>query len=94
MKFTAQISILHGHHTTIRYNYQPFLHINTIRQAARVIKINKLTNIDEGENVLRTGDKAIINFKFLHKPEYIKPNFKIIFRENNIRGIGIITEIL
>ena len=94
MKFTAQISILHGHHTTIRYNYQPFLHINTIRQAARVIKINKLTNIDEGENVLRTGDKAIINFKFLHKPEYIKPNFKIIFRENNIRVIGIITEIL
>ena len=54
----------------------------------------KSIKIDEGENILRTGDKAIINFKFLHKPEYIKPNFKIIFRENHIRGIGIITEIL
>ena len=42
---------------------------------------------------LRGGDKAIVEFKFVYKPEYIKKNDYFVFREGRTRGLGLITEI-
>jgi hypothetical protein len=55
----------------------------TIRQSARIITI-------EGKDSLRTRDRAKVRFKFLYRPEYLKPGMRMIIREGRIKGIGVI----
>ena len=87
-KFKANIHILKSHHTTIRKNYQPVLHINHIRQSAQIIDIHQDTDI------LRTGDKALVTFRFMFRPVYIKLGYRLVFREGKIRGIGEVVELI
>lgn len=47
----------------------------------------------DDKNILRSGDKATIKFRFKYKPVFIKEGYRIIFRENKIRGIGIIKNV-
>jgi GTPase len=44
--------------------------------------------IKEEDPVLRTGDKAHIRCRFLVRPEYIKPQMKLIFREGRVKAAG------
>lgn len=94
--FSALIHILHSP-TTIKINYQPFVHIEHIRQVVKLTKIEKINNQQsqtqtqtesEDNNILRTGDRAIVNFSFLFRAEYIKPDMKLIFREGKVKAIG------
>ena len=79
-KFKADINVLQSNHTTIRSGYQPSIHINNIKQACEVINIQKKFKDDNtDESILRTGDKAIVTFKFLYNPAYIKKNDRILF---------------
>jgi len=87
--FNAMIHILHSP-TTIKLGYQPFIHIDNIRQAVKIIEINKQD--DDGETILRTGDKAKVKLQFLIKPEYVKVGMKLIFREGKIRALGKIVD--
>ena len=84
-EFEAEILVLY-HSTTIQINYQAVIHTGTIRQTAKIVDMDK--------EVIRTGDKAIVKFKFLYYPEYIKKGAKIIFREGKTKGIGQITNII
>ena len=96
-KFTANINVLQSHHTTIRKNYQPFLHIGCVRQSARILDIQNVKSrneIDDDDPSLRTGDRALLTMEFIYRGEYIKTGNKLIFREGKIRGVGIIQEIL
>ena len=88
-KFKAEIHILHSP-TTIKEGYQPFVHIEQVRQSV------KMTNIKnkENDNILRTGDKATVDLEFIMKPEYIKPGMKLIFREGKVKAIGKIISII
>ena len=87
-KFKAEIYILHSP-TTIKEGYQPFVHIEQVRQSVRMSNIiNK-----ENNNILRTGDKAIVDLEFVMKPEYVKPGMKLIFREGKVKAIGKIINI-
>jgi len=88
-KFQAEIHILHSP-TTIKEGYQPFVHIEQVRQSV------KMTNIinKENDNILRTGDKAIVNLEFVIKPEYVKTGMKLIFREGKVKAIGKIISII
>ena len=95
-KFSAEISIIHSHHTSIKKKYQPYLHIGNVRQSARILSIENIktkVEIDEENPTLRAGDKALVKFEFVYRPEYIRPNMKLIFREGRIRGIGLVTKI-
>ncbi len=83
-KFTANIYVLY-HSTTIRVGYTPVIHCQSIRQAARIIKIDR--------DFLATGDRAKVTFEFEYRPEHIEVNQRIIFREGRTKGIGIVTEI-
>lgn len=83
---SAYIHILHSP-TTIKVGYVPFIHIEHIRQAAKIIEIKKLESAED-DNMLRTNDKANIILEFLNKPEYVKPNMRLIFRESKIKAIG------
>lgn len=83
--FEAEVIIL-SHSTTIQKNYQPIIQYLTIRQSAKIVHINS-------KEVLRTGDKARVVFKFMYRPEYLKEGMRIIFREGRCKGIGIVSKI-
>jgi GTPase len=103
-EFEAEVNILTNHHTTIRIGYEPCIHINNIAQPCKIMSIEKIKSgkknneeeeeVEEGRVILRPGDKANIHFKFKVKPEYIREGLRIIFRENKVRGIGIIKRII
>lgn len=113
-EFWAFINILHSP-TTIRVGYQPFVHVDQVRQVVKIVEIRKIkkqnqtqsaqtqsaqTQITEqqttdelnqkqiDENVLRTGDKAQVKLEFIMRPEYIKPQMKLIFREGKVKAVG------
>lgn len=81
-EFKAEIKILY-HTTTIQIGYQPVIHAGSIKQSATIQSI-------EGDQVLRTGEKAIVNFKFMYRSEYLIPGSKLVLRENRTRGVGYI----
>lgn len=78
--FTAEILILY-HSTSVQLNYQPVVHIGTVRQAARLTSMT-------GKRVLRTGERATCHFTFMYRPEYIKPGARLLFREGRTKGVG------
>jgi GTPase len=85
-KFVAQIHILHSP-TTIKEGYEPFVHIDQVRQSVKIIEI-----ISQ-EKILRTGDKASVILEFKMKPEYVKEGMRLIFREGKVKALGKIIEV-
>lgn len=83
-RFVAQVLILH-HPTTIRKKYQPYLHCGNISQSCEIYDMDK--------EYLRIGDKGIVKFRFMYKPEFINKGDRIIFREGKSKGVGLITEV-
>lgn len=83
-EFEAEVSIL-NHPTTIKINYQPYIHCGTVSQSAKICSMDK--------KIIRTGDKANIKFKFMFRPEYIEKDSIIVFREGKTKGIGKITSV-
>jgi len=84
-EFKAEVVILH-HATTIRLKYQAMLHCGIIRQCAAVK--------DMSCELLRTGDKAIVTFRFCFHGEYLNVGETILFREGRTKGLGKVVEIL
>jgi GTPase len=85
-EFLAEVLVLY-HSTTIQSNYQPVIHTMCVRQCAKIIDIEK-------KESLRTGDKALVKFRFMFKPEYIKIGERLIFREGRTKGLGVITKVV
>ncbi|KAI8335898.1 P-loop containing nucleoside triphosphate hydrolase protein [Chlamydoabsidia padenii] len=84
-RFEAEIRILY-HSTTIKQKYQAMVHCGSVRQTAQIIDLN--------QNVLRTGDRAIVQFEFVKHPEYLCEGAKLIFREGRTKGKGTVLRIL
>jgi GTPase len=55
------------------------LHCGAIRQTVRIVSMDKV------EGVLRTGDRATVEFEFISSPEYIKEGMKLLFREGKTK---------
>jgi GTPase len=53
-------------------------------QAARVIAMNS--------ELLRSGDRACVRFRFLQRPEYLTPGTRFVFREGRTKGIGMVVK--
>lgn len=85
-RFLAEVLVLH-HPTTIKLGYQAVIHCGIIRQTATMTRILR-------DEFLRTGDRAQVEFKFIMRPEYIKPGQVLIFREGNTKGVGRVVKIL
>ena len=83
-QFEAEIVILY-HSTTISSNYEPVIHSPTVRQSARILLVD--------QDVLRTGDRAMVKFHFLYRPEFMKEGQRLIFREGRTKGIGTVTRL-
>lgn len=86
-EFSADILVLFQHSTTIAKRYQAVVHCGVVRQTAQVIKIEK-----ENE-VMRTGDRARVRFRFTRFPEYLQLGARILFREGRTKGVGKIVEL-
>lgn len=80
-EFNAEIAIL-THSTTIQPRYQAVIHCEIVRQAARVVAMDR--------ERLRSGDRAHVRFRFLQRPEYLTPGTRFVFREGRTKGIGMV----
>ena len=61
------------------------VHCGSIRQTATILAMNK--------EHLRTGDKALVHFKFIKQPELLKPGTRMVFREGRTKAVGTIVNI-
>ncbi|KEG07095.1 GTP-binding elongation factor Tu family [Trypanosoma grayi] len=84
-QFEADVTILY-HSTTILVNYEPVIHSTTVRQSARIVYVAR--------EVLRTGDRSLVRFHFLYRPEFMKVGQQLIFREGRTKGIGTVKSLI
>jgi len=96
--FTANVKILRTHSTTIRVGYQPIVHCSTLRQSAILRKIENKVNSRNPEDtkdddILRTGDTALVTFEFAFYPVFLTVGTKIVFAENRTKVVGIVNTI-
>ncbi|XP_014210983.1 GTP-binding protein 1 [Copidosoma floridanum] len=84
-EFEGEILVLH-HPTTISSRYQAMVHCGSIRQTASILSMS--------QDCLRTGDKALVHFKFIKHPEYIKPGQRMVFREGRTKAVGNVLRLI
>ncbi|KAK7205619.1 GTP binding protein [Myxozyma melibiosi] len=83
-EFLAEVLILQ-HATTIKTRYQAMLHVGAVAQTCAIVGLDR--------PYIRTGDRAMVRFRFMLRPEYIKAGQKILFREGRTRGLGVVKEV-
>lgn len=74
-----------SHATTIKKRYQAMLHVGAVSQTCAIIDIDR--------ELIRTGDRANVAFRFVQRPEYIAPGDRLLFREGRTRGLGIVKSV-
>jgi hypothetical protein len=65
------------------------INCRTIRQTAEIIAMDGV-----GSEVIRTGDRALVRFRFIHAPEFMKKGMRFVFRDGQAKGIGKIVRIV
>lgn len=83
-KLTRPVLIL-SHATTIKTRYQAMLHVGPVQQTCAIIDIDR--------ELIRTGDRAVVAFRFVQRPEYLRPGDRLLFREGRTKGLGIVKSI-
>ncbi|KAJ5356538.1 Translation elongation factor EFTu/EF1A domain 2 [Penicillium concentricum] len=83
-EFIAEVLIL-SHATTIKPKYQAMLHVGAVSQTCSVIDIDR--------PFIRTGDRALVAFRFVQRPEFLAPGDRVLFREGKTKGLGIVKSI-
>jgi GTPase len=78
-EFEADLIILY-HSTTITVGYESMLHCGGVKQTVRLIHMD--------QEVIRTGSKSHVRFRFLFHPEYLTPETRFIIRDGNAKGVG------
>lgn len=61
------------------------LHVGAVSQTCAIIDIDR--------ELIRTGDRANVAFRFVQRPEYIAPGDRLLFREGRTRGLGIVKSV-
>jgi GTPase len=94
-RFKAVITIF-SKSITIKAGYSPVINLYTIRQAARICKIDPVEN--GGNDVLCFDGKSVsvatVTFKFKQHPEFIEPYNLFVLRSSDIQGVGLVTSII
>ena len=83
-EFIAEVLIL-SHATTIKTKYQAMLHVGPVSQTCAIIDIDR--------SYIRTGDRALVAFRFVQRPEFLCKGDRILFREGRTKGLGIVKEL-
>jgi elongation factor 1-alpha len=82
-RIKAEIMIM-THSTTIQLGYCPFIHCAGVGVSAKII--------DGDTFPLRSRQRSSVTFEFL-TPQFVYPEAKLLFRDGNIKGIGIVREV-
>ena len=45
------------------------------------------------KELLRTGDKATVRFRFIKNPEYLRTDMRMVFREGRTKAVGNVTKL-
>ena len=61
------------------------LHVGPVSQTCSIIDIDR--------SFIRTGDRALVAFRFVQRPEYLAPGDRLLFREGRTKGLGIVTSV-
>lgn len=61
------------------------LHVGPVQQTCAIIDIDR--------ELIRTGDRAVVAFRFVQRPEYLRPGDRLLFREGRTKGLGIVKSI-
>ncbi|KAI2631082.1 P-loop containing nucleoside triphosphate hydrolase protein [Hypoxylon sp. NC1633] len=83
-EFVAEVLIL-SHATTIKTKYQAMLHVGPVSQTCAIIDVDR--------PFIRTGDRALVAFRFVQRPEYLAPGDRLLFREGRTKGLGIVKSV-
>ncbi|PCG95697.1 Translation elongation/initiation factor/Ribosomal, beta-barrel [Penicillium occitanis (nom. inval.)] len=83
-EFVAEVLIL-SHATTIRPKYQAMLHVGAVSQTCAIIDIDRA--------FIRTGDRALVAFRFIQRPEFLSVGDRVLFREGRTKGLGIVKSV-
>jgi GTPase len=58
------------------------LHVGAVCQTCAIIDIDR--------PFIRTGDRALVAFRFMQRPEFFKAGDRVLFREGRTKGLGIV----
>lgn len=58
------------------------LHVGPVSQTCAIIDIDR--------EYIRTGDRAMVAFQFVQRPEYLAVGDRLLFREGRTKGLGIV----
>lgn len=61
------------------------LHVGPISQTCAIIDIDR--------DHIRTGDRAMVAFQFVQRPEYLAVGDRILFREGRTKGLGLVKSV-
>jgi hypothetical protein len=61
------------------------LHVGPVSQTCAIIDIDR--------SFIRTGDRALVAFRFVQRPEYLAPGDRLLFREGRTKGLGIVKSV-
>src|ERR1700726_77598 len=90
------------HQTTIKPKYQAMLHVNATAQTCQIVSIDHILRksksnadgpVEAGGQILRTGDRGLVRFRFMQRAEFLKEGTKLIFREGRTKGLGTVKEV-
>ena len=85
MEFEADIYLLF-HNGYICKGFQTVIHVGNVRQTAIITAMSKRS--------LHTNEKAVVTFRFINKPEFIRTGARLLFREGKTKGMGEVTKII
>ena len=79
------------------------LHVNATAQTCQIMSITPMVNKktktpanpadDSAGQILRTGDRGLVRFRFMQRAEYLKEGTKLIFREGRTKGLGTVKDV-
>lgn len=61
------------------------LHVGPVSQTCAIIDIDR--------SYIRTGDRAVVAFRFTQRPEYLAVGDRLLFREGRTKGLGIVKSV-
>lgn len=61
------------------------LHVGAVSQTCAIIDIDRA--------FIRTGDRALVAFRFMQRPEFLAPGDRVLFREGRTKGLGIVKSV-
>eukprot|EP00529_Nitzschia_sp_RCC80_P022121 CAMPEP_0113440456 /NCGR_PEP_ID=MMETSP0014_2-20120614/568_1 /TAXON_ID=2857 /ORGANISM="Nitzschia sp." /LENGTH=485 /DNA_ID=CAMNT_0000331253 /DNA_START=764 /DNA_END=2221 /DNA_ORIENTATION=- /assembly_acc=CAM_ASM_000159 len=100
--FTADILLTRGTTVTVQKGrFNPMLHILNQKQSAKMMELRLMDTDgsytplnDTGDVVMRQGDRATVKFCFKNRSAYLRPGMKVIIREGQVIGYGVVKALL